>query len=87
MYDVLALEELYTHLIPWAKSINFNLYTDSEEIVCTCGSKEFRHKGYAYTEVGKFKRYKCKHCGKETRGRKNLFSKEKKDSLRPGTTR
>lgn len=81
-YDVLALEELYKKLIPWDSTINFNLYHDSEEVVCTCGSTSFRHKGYHYTNTGKFKRYKCNECGKETRSRENLFSKEKRKSLR-----
>jgi uncharacterized protein YprB with RNaseH-like and TPR domain len=80
-YDVLALEELYTKLIPWDSSINFNLYTDDTEMVCKCGSKEFLRYGYAYTSTGKFQRYQCKSCGAETRSRKNLFTKEKKESL------
>jgi len=83
-YDVLALEELYKVLIPWDSTINFSLYYDDETVVCTCGSKDFRNKGYAYTQTGKFRRYKCNSCGKETRSRENLFSKEKKKSLRVG---
>lgn len=86
-YDVLALEELYYKLIPWDNSIDFNLYYDSTDIVCKCGSKKFTDNGYAYTAVGKFKRYKCKVCGSETRSRTNLLSKDKKNSIRVGTTR
>jgi hypothetical protein len=81
-HDVLSLEELYEKLIPWDSSVNFNLYNDSEENECKCGSSEFIKKGYAYTAVSKFQKYKCKECGAETRGRKDLFSKEKKASLR-----
>lgn len=81
-YDVLSLEELYHILAPWDSTVNFNLYTDDESYKCNCGSTEFRHKGYHYTNVGKFKRYKCVSCGKESRGRTNLFSKEKKESLK-----
>lgn len=86
-YDVLSLEELYYKLIPWDSSINFNLWSDSEEVVCSCGSKDFRNKGYIYTATGKYKRYKCNDCGAETRSRKNLFEKQKSASLRVGTTR
>lgn len=86
-HDVLALEELYYKLIPWDSSIDFNLYNDAEDIVCSCGSTQFESKGYYYTSSGKFKRHKCKKCGKETRSRKNLFSKEKRASLRAGTAR
>ena len=86
-YDVLALEELYYKLIPWDSSINFSIYSDSEEIICSCGSTEFTKNGYSYTNLGKFNRYKCKKCGAETRSRDNIFTKEKKKSLRTGTTR
>ncbi len=86
-HDVLALEELYNVFAPWETSINFNLFTDSEEHVCKCGSKDHMKNGFYYTNVGKFQKYRCKNCFAETRDRKNLFSKEKKDSLRLGTAR
>lgn len=86
-YDVLALEELYTKLIPWDNSINFNLWTDSSEIICKCGSKDFVSNGFGYTASGKFQRFRCKKCGSETRSRENLLSKEKRKSLRIGTVR
>lgn len=86
-HDVLALEELYYKLIPWDSSLNFNVYSEFEEIVCNCGSTSFVANGYMYTAVGKFQRYRCKKCGSETRGRDNLFTKEKRKSLRVGTSR
>lgn len=85
-HDVLSLEELYYKLIPWDNSINFNLYTESTDHVCKCGSKNLIKKGYAYTAVSKFQRYKCKECGSESRDRKNLFSKEKRNSLKTKVT-
>lgn len=85
--DVLSLEELYYKIIPWDSSLNFNLYHDDTDHTCTCGHKEFRNKGYAYTSSGKFRRYQCLKCGKETRGKENLFTKEKRKSLHMGTTR
>lgn len=81
-YDVLSLEELYNILAPWDTTVNFNLYSDDSSYKCNCGSTKYIHKGYAYTTTGKFRRYKCKACGKESRGRENLFSKEKIKSLR-----
>lgn len=86
-YDVLALEELYYKLIPWDSSVNFNLYTDTTEMICTCGSKDFHSNGHAYTSTGKFKRYRCAKCGAEVRGKKNVFTKDKKKSLKTGTSR
>ncbi len=73
--DVLALEELYNKLIPWDKSIDFNVYNDNEEHVCSCGSKKRTKNGWDYTKVNKYQRYKCNSCGKESRSRK-AFKKE-----------
>lgn len=86
-HDVLALEEVYYKLIPWDNSLNFNLYHDTLELVCSCGSKKFARNGYSYTNAGKFHRYKCKKCGAETRSKLNLLSKEKRASLRVRTER
>lgn len=86
-HDVLSLEELYTKLIPWDSSINFSLYNDSLEYICSCGSKEFKKNGFAYTSQGKFQRHSCSKCGSEYRDKHNLLSKEKKKSLKSGTTR
>jgi hypothetical protein len=86
-YDILALEELYHKLIPWDNSIDFNLYTDSSDVVCKCGSKEFQKHGFFFSPVGKFQRFTCKKCGTETRSRQNLLDMEKKASIRTGTTR
>lgn len=85
--DVLSLEELYYKLIPWDSSINFNLYSDSEEVLCKCGSSDFIKRGFFYTNSGKFQRYRCNKCGAETRSKENLFNKDKKKSLRTGTVR
>lgn len=86
-HDVLSLEELYLKLAPWDNTINFNLYTESLEHTCSCGSKKFKCYGFAYTASGKFQRYKCLKCGSESRGKVNLLSKEKRDSIKLRTTR
>lgn len=80
-YDVLALEELYHKLAVWEPAINFDVYHSVDEHVCSCGHKEFENKGYAYTASGKFRRYKCKSCGKESRGKQNLLTLEKRKSI------
>jgi len=83
-HDVLALEELYHILMPWDNSVNFNAYRDGEDHVCQCGSTSFIKNGFYYTSAGKFQKYKCKNkqCGAESRDKENLFSKEKRKSLR-----
>lgn len=86
-YDVLSLEELYLKLIPWGSGVDFNLYHEEQTTVCSCGSRKFESKGYYYTASGKYSRHKCTKCGKEVRGRANLFSKEKRKSLKAGIVR
>jgi hypothetical protein len=87
IHDVLSLEELYTHLLPWDNSVNFNLYNNELVTKCTCGSEDFILNGFFYSATGKFQRYKCNSCGSEIRTKKNQLSKEKKDSLKQGTQR
>lgn len=80
--DVLSLEELYKKLVPWDNSLNFNLYSRDNSTICTCGSKNFHKNGYFYGAAGKFQRYACSDCGAEIRDKKNLFTKDKKASLK-----
>lgn len=81
-YDILSLEELYFAIAAWdTKHVNFNLYHDKEEHVCRCGSRAVKEDGFAYTGVSKFQQYRCLDCGATTRGRVNLFDKEKRKSL------
>ncbi len=86
-HDVLSLEELYTKLIPWDSSINFNVYHDDLTAGCTCGSWNLSENGYHFTNTGKYQRWKCNDCGAETRDKKNLFDKDKRQSLRASTNR
>lgn len=80
--DVLVLEDLYHKIRPWSNKLNINVFHDDEENICGCGSTEFKKKGFAYTSTSKFQRYICKHCGHQTRSRKNLHSKEKMQNMR-----
>lgn len=81
-YDVLVLEELYNKLIPWDGGVNYNVYLDEPIDDCHLCGGSMAKKGFAYTQVGKYQRYKCTDCGAQTRGRENLLSAEKKKSIR-----
>lgn len=82
IHDVLSLEELYIRLRPWNKSININVFHDSTETICHCGSTDFVNKGYVYSNTGKFQRLKCRSCGAEIKEKTNLLTKEKRKSLK-----
>lgn len=80
--DVLSLEELFNILRPWDKRFpNINLYYDDTRVRCRCGSHNLTHNGYSYTGVSKFDRFQCDACGAEVRGRVNLLSKQKRETL------
>lgn len=82
--DVLVLEEVYLKMRPYIKNHpNFAMFNDLEEEQCpSCGSTDLAMDGYYNTQVSRFHRYYCKSCGKRNiRGRKNILSKEKKDSV------
>ena len=82
IFDVLSTEELWLKIKAWDdKSINFALYLNDENMMCKCGSPNLEEAGYTYTSLSKFQQYRCKDCGSYMRGRKNLFSKEKRANL------
>jgi hypothetical protein len=84
-YDVLVLEELYHKLVPWDGGVNLSLYSDAVVETChNCGGAPIKW-GFYYTAAAKYQRYKCAECGTQTRGKENLFSAEKKKSIRPPT--
>lgn len=80
--DVIALEAVYNKFLPWHQPVNLNLYTDAETSACNCGSTESKRRGFSYTTGGKYQRYQCLGCGAWSRGKENLFSKDKRKSLR-----
>lgn len=83
IHDILSLEELYTKLRPWDKKTpNFNVFNESEDLYCSCGSIEMSKNGFVFSNTGKFQRYTCKKCGAEVRSKENLLTKEKRKSLK-----
>jgi DNA polymerase elongation subunit (family B) len=81
-YDVLSLEELYTKLAPWDKTIRFSAFNEDNEERCSCGSTDIKQKGFIYTNTAMYERHVCKNCGKEYRGAKNIMTKANKQKLR-----
>lgn len=81
IHDVLATEELYTHIQGWIKTQNLACYFDDAKIRCRCGSTDIFKKGFVFTDAGKFQGYKCRKCGKRPRGTVNLLTAKKKSRL------
>lgn len=81
IHDVLCTEDVYEAVKAWDMSIKFDIYTDTVNVVCNCGSHNLQRRGYAYTKSGKHIRLQCTTCGAWHQQKDNILSKEKKDSL------
>ena len=82
IHDVLALEELYDVMKPWYRAHpNVNLYTTTNDTSCVCGANSWKHNGYHYTNLSKFDRFACTECGATQRGKVNLLSQEKRETI------
>lgn len=81
--DILSTEELFWKFQPYIHNMpNFSTYdVDNDRSACLCGCEEFRHDGYWFTNTAQYDKYRCSNCGSLIRGKKNLLSKEKRDSL------
>lgn len=79
--DVLATEELMRRFAPWDNSISWNIYHDSFDNACFCGSFKFEEGKLLHTNAGKYATLTCKECGKSHTVKENLLSKEKRKSL------
>lgn len=81
--DVKLLEKVYVKMLPWIRRHpNYGLYVDAERPVCkNCGNSKVIKKGFEYTGVGKYQRYKCTSCGSWARGATLLNSKEERARL------
>lgn len=61
--DVVLLERVYKHLLPWIKNHpNRNLYNQGHSCP-TCGSYNIRKNGTTTTNSGRYQRYQCNKCG------------------------
>lgn len=73
MEDVRITEALYKKLLPWITNHpNQGLYADNPDACPNCGGIHLTRRGYAYTAMGKFHRYRCKDCGTWSRSRKGV---------------
>jgi hypothetical protein len=82
--DVLALQELYQKLLPWEPTYNHTVYSEDGEFQCPCGCRKRVKNGYRFTATGKFQRFLCTSCGKESSSTTNLLNAETKRKVGKG---
>lgn len=80
--DVVSTEALYLRLRPYIKNHpSVALYNDEESLSCpNCGSN-VEEEGQTRTKTGVYTSYRCTECGAIHRGKENLLTKEKRNSL------
>lgn len=71
--DVLILEKIYLKLRPYIKGHpNVGIYyLDNDKKCGHCGSTNLKLNGYTYTNISKFKTFRCNDCGSISRSRLN----------------
>ena len=82
--DTAITEELYLRLQSWISNHpNINLFYDEEKHTCRNCGKEIKliEDKFHYTPTGKYNLYSCGGCGATLRGRKNILSKTKRETI------
>ncbi len=81
--DVDTLEEVYLKLRPWITNHpNLGVRDEKDDCSCPkCGSKHLQWRGYAYTNVGKYRKFQCQDCGGWGRTRFSEYPKDKRHAL------
>jgi hypothetical protein len=82
--DITLLEDVYLALRPWMHNHpNVAVYDDDVEPACPkCGGTHLQYRGYATTQVSKFRRFQCQDCGGWGRERINVLDKDKRASVK-----
>ena len=81
--DVTTLEEIYLKMRPFMRRHpNVAVYEEVDKTLCPkCASAHIQWRGYAVTNVYKYKKFQCQSCGGWGRTRFNEFPKEFKHAL------
>lgn len=76
--DVVLTEQVYDLLRPWVSNHpHLGLFdTEGDETCQRCGSNELLKRGFAYTTLSSYQRYRCGGCGSWSRGGQALVTKK-----------
>lgn len=81
--DTLSVRELYKVMRPYIRNhCNVAIFDERDHTVCpVCGSRHVVKRGYYYSSLGRYQRYRCHNCGSWSRARINDLDKEKRNNL------
>lgn len=76
--DIITLEQVYLKMRPWMRRHpNVGVFDDGSNPVCPkCASDSIQYRGYAHTNVGRYRRFSCNDCGGWGRTRTSVYPKE-----------
>jgi hypothetical protein len=76
MHDTRLTDQLFDRLRPWVKNLP-NPYVHDDvaraKSCPDCGSESLEKRGTAYTAVSQYPRYRCRDCGRWSRGTRRHF--------------
>ena len=83
--DIKTTEDVYIAMRPYmTQHPNVGVFTDNDDPTCPkCGSTDVNHNKtkWAYTNIGKYKRYRCNSCGGWARGRSIIGSPSSREHI------
>ena len=81
--DVETLEQVYLKLRSWdTRHPSLAVMQEQDKVVCPkCGGGHIQFRGYAYTNVSKFRKYQCQSCGGWGRTRFTEYPKDLRQQL------
>jgi DNA polymerase elongation subunit (family B) len=74
--DVVITEKAFTRLKSWVPNLPHAGLYNEVEFSCRCGSTDLEKRGFHYTQISKFQRYKCRTCGRWSKSSKAEFRVE-----------
>lgn len=76
--DVRLTEKVFKRIEPWIMNMPHKGLYDEIEFSCRCGSTNLQKRGFHYTQIGKYQRYRCNDCGRWLNSSKAEFRVEVK---------
>lgn len=76
--DVRLTEKVFKRVEPWIMNMPHKGLYEEIEFSCRCGSTNLQKRGFHYTQIGKYQRYRCNDCGRWLNSSKAEFRVEVK---------
>jgi DNA-directed RNA polymerase subunit RPC12/RpoP len=79
--DVITLEQVYEKLLPWMDDHPHVMVDNPKEPVCPKCGGSVQRRGFYFTQVSKYQRYRCNNCGGWSRSRYTENNMEERKNI------